>query len=113
MLLIVFEPLKHVSIDRIYPKFIFVGIHDTTIDFEINRLHYFPITPCIMNKSGEKVPYSISSVHRLCSNFLPRSFDAKHRLMVMDCYLEALNLKNLMSKKYFLVRYPKGTSSCV
>lgn len=65
--LMVGEPLKHINIDLIHPKFIFVCSYDTTFDFgmfhiadnnwlnsEINGVYLSPVAPCIMNTRAIK-----------------------------------------------------------
>ena len=74
--------LKHISSATYLPKVYFVCTHDNTIDFgmilliynsslnfEINLLHSFPMESCILNTRDTKLLCSISSILRSYSRF--------------------------------------------
>ena len=75
LLLIEREPRKHISIDLIKAKLIFVLAHDvaayfcnspfianTSLSFESEYLYAIPIAPCIANISGVKLACSTSKL---------------------------------------------------
>ena len=116
LLLIKLEQRKHISINLIKVKLIFVPIHDAMVafgksllivnnspSFETKVLHSIPIAACIVdvvNVSCVKLACSTSKVLLLSRRFFSRSFTPKHCSKLLDWYSEVLS-NTLMSKNAF------------
>ena len=97
------ELRKHINIDLIKAKLIFLFTLDFTVDFgksssiannslsfETEDLQSIPIVSYIVNISGVKLACSTSKILLLQRRFFSRSFTAKHCLRLLDWYRELL-----------------------